>query len=99
MLSNSVKVDSSHERKFSSVIRSNNRNIIFKFDIFGHTTARQDEVRPSKAPLIFKQAYSQTMITYSKEQGEKIRNSQVLPQVETPEKDDLKWARTNAIRV
>ena len=39
------------------------------------------------------------MITYSKEQGEKIKASQILPQVETPEKDDLKWARSNAIRV
>lgn len=39
------------------------------------------------------------MITYSREQGEKIRSSQILPQVDTPEKDELKWARTNAIRV
>ncbi len=31
-----------------------------------------------------KNAYSQTMITYSREQGEKIRTSQILPQVDTP---------------
>lgn len=37
--------------------------------------------------LPLKQAYSQTMITYSKEQGEKIKTSQFLPVVETPERD------------
>ena len=63
------------------MIRTNNRNIIFKFDIFGNTTTRQEEVRQTKVPLVFKHAYSQTMITYSKEGGEKIRSSQVLPQV------------------
>ena len=46
-----------------------------------------------------KNAYSQTMITYSKEQGEKIKNSQILPIVETPERDEKKWARNNSIRV
>jgi hypothetical protein len=51
------------------VIRSNNRNIIFKFDIFGQTTARQEDIKGLKPPLMMKHAYSQTMITYSKEQG------------------------------
>ena len=74
-------MDTGPERKYSSVIRSNNRNIIFKFDIFGHTTTRQEDIKPSKPPLIFKNAYSQTMITYSKEQGEKIKTSQMLPQM------------------
>lgn len=39
------------------------------------------------------------MITYSKEQGEKIRSSQILPIVETPERDEKRWARNNSIRV
>jgi hypothetical protein len=81
------------------VIRSNNRNIIFKFDIFGHTTTRQEDLKSIKAPLIYKHAYSQTLITYSKEQGDKIKTSQMLPQMETPERRDLKWARNNSIRV
>jgi len=39
------------------------------------------------------------MITYSKEQGEKIKNTQILPQVDTPERDEKRWARNNSIRV
>jgi len=65
-------------------VRTNNRNIIFKFDIFGQTTARQEDLKGQKSSLLMKNAYSQTMITYSKEQGEKIRTSQILPQVDTP---------------
>ena len=97
VLSSTVRLEGSPERKFSSVIRTNNRNIIFKFDIFGNTTTRQEEPRP-KVPLVFKHAYSQTMITYSKEGGEKIRSSQVLPQVETPEQTKQARLRSNSIR-
>jgi hypothetical protein len=61
------------------VIRSTNRNIIFKFDMFGQTTARQEEMATQRPPQVYKHAYSQTMITYSKEQGEKIKASQILP--------------------
>jgi hypothetical protein len=74
-----MKLEQSPERKYSSVIRTNNRNIIFKFDMFGKTTARQEDIKKSAA--FAKHAYSQTMITYSKEQGEKIKTSQILPQV------------------
>lgn len=84
MLATSQKFDIGPDRNFSSVIRSNNRNIIFKFDIFGQTTSRQEDIKSQKPPLMMKNAYSQTMITYSKEQGEKIRISQILPQVDTP---------------
>ena len=88
------------ERKYSSIIKSNTRNIIFKFDIFGQTTTRQEEAGyANKVPLPLKQAYSQTIITYSKEQGEKIRSSQIFPVVETPERDEKRWARNNSIRV
>jgi hypothetical protein len=80
------------------MIRSNNKNIIFKFDMFGQTTSRQEEMM-NQRPLILKQAYSQTIITYSKEQGEKIKSSQILPIVESPDRDDRKWARNNSIRV
>jgi hypothetical protein len=41
LLSNSIKIELPSERKYSSVIRSNNRNIIFRFDVFGETTAKQ----------------------------------------------------------
>ena len=99
MLANSQKIELTHDQNFSSVIRSNNRNIIFKFDIFGQTTTKQDAIKGQKPPLVNKNAYSQTMITYSKEQGEKIKTSQVLPQVETPERDEKQWARNNSIRV
>lgn len=98
MLSNSFKIETVTDRNFSSIVRTNNRNIIFKFDIFGQTTTRQDEIRTQK-PLLMKNAYSQTMITYSRQQGEKIRTSQVLPQVQTPDRDEKKWARNNSIRV
>lgn len=99
MLSNSFKIETATDRNFSSIVRSNNRNIIFKFDIFGQTTMRQDETKSQKPSLVMKNAYSQTMITYSREQGEKIRTSQILPQVETPDRDEKKWARNNSIRV
>jgi len=65
MLSNSFKIETVTDRNFSSIVRTNNRNIIFKFDIFGQTTTRQDEIRTQK-PLLMKNAYSQTMITYSR---------------------------------
>lgn len=65
MLSNSFKIETATDRNFSSIVRSNNRNIIFKFDIFGQTTTRQDEMNTQK-PLLMKNAYSQTMITYSR---------------------------------
>jgi hypothetical protein len=55
--------------------------------MFGQTTTRQDESINQKIPQVYKQAYSQTIITYSKEQGEKIKHSQILPIVETPERD------------
>lgn len=94
-----MKADLLPDRKYSSVIRSsNNRNIIFKFDMFGQTTARQEDILP-KTITHSKQAYSQTMITYSKEQGEKIRSSQMLPAVDTPEREEKRWARNNSIRV
>jgi len=66
--------------------------------MFGQTTSRQEEMM-NQRPLILKQAYSQTIITYSKEQGEKIKSSQILPIVESPDRDDRKWARNNSIRV
>lgn len=48
--------------------------------------------------MVFKHTYSQTMITYSKEGGEKIRSSQVLPHVETPEQSKQARLRNNSIR-
>lgn len=39
------------------------------------------------------------MITYSSEQGEKIKPSQVLPIVDTPERDHRKRMRNNSIRM
>jgi hypothetical protein len=38
------------------------------------------------------------MITYSCEQGEKIKPSQILPIVDTPERDQKKKVRNNSIR-
>jgi hypothetical protein len=55
--------------------------------MFGQTTSRHEDRKSQKKPIILKNAYSQTIITYSKEQGEKIKNSQLLPSVETPERD------------
>ena len=51
--------------------------------MFGQTTARQEEMM-QKTSQFTRHAYCQTMITYSKEQGEKIKSSQILPVVETP---------------
>lgn len=67
--------------------------------MFGQTTARQEELGSQRPAVTCRHAYSQTMITYSKEQGEKIKSSQILPIVETPERDEKRWARNNSIRV
>ena len=65
--------------------------------MFGQTTARQEEY--IKKPSMKFHAYTQTMITYSKEQGEKIKTSQMIHAAQTPERDEKKWARNNSIRV
>ena len=62
--------------------------------MFGQTSARQEDY--IKKPSIRFHAYTQTMITYWKEQGEKVKTSQMI-QAQKPERDEKRYARNNSM--